>query len=234
MLAARERLLAWDFQMRRESPEAALYAFFWMALVEETLRDQYPESSWPPDGLRRIQNAFFYLLRDPNNDLWDDRGTPGTKEIRNQILIRAFRKGYGAAVKKLGENFEHWKWGTVHTAEFRNQSLGKSGIMPIERIFNRGPIAVSGGNTTVAVTGWDLKKPFEVKLIVSERMIMDLGDMGGSLMVHTTGQSGHPTNRHYADFIREWRDVRYHPSLWTRALVKAASSERLWLEPNER
>ena len=231
MTAARERLLAWDFQLRRESPEAALYGFFWMALVEETFRDQYPEKRWPPEGFGRLQNAFYYLLQEPRNPWWDDLGTPEVKESRDQILARAFYKGYRAAAKKLGEKFERWQWGKVHQAEFRNQSFGKSGIGPIERIFNRGPVSCPGGNTTVDVAQWDMKKPFEVKHIVSQRSIIDLGNLDNSLMMHTTGQSGHATHRHYDDFITAWRDVRYHPTLWERARVQKASRERLRLEP---
>ena len=231
MGAARERLLSWDFQLKRESPEAALYNFFWIALVEETFRDQYPEQRWPPEKNGRLENAFYYLLKDPQNGWWDDLGTPGVKETRDQILARAFRKGYRAAVKKMGANPEKWQWGKVHTAVFKNQSLGKSGIKPIENIFNRGPIEVPGGNTTVDVALWNLDKPFEVVHIASQRSIVDLGNLGGSLMVHTTGQSGHATHRHYDDFIRAWRDVLYHPTLWERSEVEKASREKLLLEP---
>ncbi|OHD74521.1 MAG: hypothetical protein A2V99_08525 [Spirochaetes bacterium RBG_16_67_19] len=231
MNAARERLLAWNFQMRRESPEAALFGFFWMALVEETFQDQYPEKRWPPEGSGRLQNSFYYLLHDPRNPWWDDLGTPEQQEERDLILARAFFKGYRAAAKELGDKFQKWQWGKVHTAVFRNQSLGTSGIKPLEAIFNRGPIPCPGGNTTVDVTAWDMKKPFKVKHIVSQRSIIDLGNLDGSLMMHTTGQSGHPTHRHYDDFIKPWRDVRYHPTLWDRASVRGASRERLRLQP---
>jgi penicillin amidase len=199
--------------------------------VEETFRDQYPEKRWPPGGTGRLQNSFYYLLRDPQNPWWDDLGTPERKEGRDLILARAFFKGYRAAAKKLGDKFEKWQWGEVHTAVFRNQSLGMSGIKPIEALFNRGPIACPGGNTTVDVNAWDMKKPFEVKHIVSQRSIIDLGNLDASLMMHTTGQSGHPTHRHYDDFIRPWRDVRYHPTLWDREAVRGASRERLRLQP---
>jgi penicillin amidase len=232
MAKARDRLLSWDFQMRRESPEAAMYAFFWMALIEETFRDQYPENLWPLDAWR-VQNTLVYLLKEPNDMWWDDAGTPGVKETRDQILSRAFRKGYRAAVKKMGRRFDGWQWGKVHRAEFRNQTFGDSGIKPIERIFNRGPIAAPGGLTTVDVAQWNLKKPFEVKHIVSQRAIIDLANLGNSLSVISTGQSGHPTNSHYDDFIRPWRDVRYHPTLWERSQVTAKARERLILQPKK-
>ncbi len=49
--------------------------------------------------------------------------------------------------------------------------------------------------------------------------------------MHVPGQSGHSRNRHYDDFIKPWRDVRYHPSLWERASVLKASREKLRLIP---
>ncbi len=228
---ARDRLLSWDFQMREDSPEAALYNFFWWALVEATFRDQFPENLWPLEAGSRVQQALYYLLKDPANPWWDDVRTPDVKETRDQILARAFRDGYRAAVGKLGDRFDRFRWGAVHTAEFRNQTLGESGIGLIERMFNRGPFGVPGNNTTVFVARWSTRDRFVVDVIPSERLIVDLGNLAGSLSVHTTGQSGHPFNRHYDDFIQPWRTVQYHPTLWERSQVLADSPERLLLEP---
>jgi penicillin amidase len=76
-----------------------------------------------------------------------------------------------------------------------------------------------------------MKKPFEIKYIASQRSVVDLGDLDNSRMMHTTGQSGHATHRHYDDFIEPWRDVRYHPTLWSLASVRKSSRERLRLLP---
>jgi penicillin amidase len=228
---ARERLLAWDNRMETESPEAALYSHFFIKLVEETFQDQYPESRWPPKLHGRLQNTFYYLLHDPGNPLWDDRRTPDKQEGRDEILVRAFRKGYRAAVEQLGERIDTWRWGDVHTVAFRNQTFGESGIGPIERIFNRGPAAVRGSNTEVCVAHWDMDEPFEVTSLSSQRAIYDLGDLGSSLLIHPTGQSGHPTHQHYDDYIEPWRKIEYHPGLWEREAVEAASRRPLVLRP---
>jgi penicillin amidase len=228
---ARERLLAWDKRMEMESAEAVLYGYFYIKLVEETFKDQYPESSWPPAASGRLQNAFFYLFSDPRNPWWDDQRTPEKRETRDEILVRAFRKGYRAAVKELGDRIDSWEWGKVHTALFRNQTFGQSGIAPIERIFNRGPVAVRGGNTQVSVAQWRIEEPFEVFHIASQRAIYDLGDLGASLMIHPTGQSGHPGHRHYGDFIEPWRQIEYHPTYWERSAVEKASRRPLVLRP---
>ena len=231
MEAARVRLLAWDFRMQRDSAEAVLYSCFWVKLLEETLRDQFPESLWPPDEGGRLQSTIYTLLQDPANPWWDDLGTAEVRESRDDILARAFVKGYRDAVKRAGDKMDKWRWGKLHTVEFRNATLGESGIGPIEAIFNRGPFEVQGGNTQVNSIHWSMKDPFKVNFVVSEREIVDLGDLSRSLSVHTTGQSGHPTHRHYDDYIDPWRNVEYHPTLWQRADVEKASRERLRLLP---
>ncbi|UCF95845.1 MAG: penicillin acylase family protein, partial [Spirochaetaceae bacterium] len=230
---ARDRLLAWNSRMEMDSPEAALYAYFFIKLVEETFKDQYPESSWPPSLSGRPQNAYYYLLSDPQNAWWDDLRTPDKLESRDEILVRAFRKGYRAAVKELGDKVESWEWGDVHTAVFRNQTFGKSGIGPIEGIFNRGPVAVRGSNTEVCVAHWKLDEPFDITSIASQRAIYDLGDLSASILIHPTGQSGHPTHRHYDDFIEPWRKIEYHPGLWERSAVVKASRRPLVLKPED-
>ena len=201
--------------MSGESGPAALYAFVWVQLVSEIFRDQYPEAAWPMTASSRAENAVHYLLLDPQNRLWDDITTPQERETRDQILVRAFRKGYKALVAKEGKDAGRWRWDKVHTITFVNRSLGKSGIPPIERIFNRGPYPLGGGPTQINANAWERSKPFDVTHIPSMRFIVDLGNLSAALSVHAPGQSGHPGHRHYADFVDIWRKVQYHPALWS-------------------
>ena len=230
---ARALLSAWDRRLEMDSAEAVLFGYFYIQLVEETFKDQYPENRWPPGIGGRTQNAFHYLLPDPDNVWWDDLRTPEQRESRDQILVRAFRKGYRAAEKKMGERIDKWEWGDVHTAVFRNQTFGASGIAPIERIFNRGPVAVRGGGIQVSLAMWDMEEPFEIYHIASQRAIYDMGDLSASVLIHPTGQSGHPAHRHYDDYIEPWRRIEYHPGLWDRADVEKSSPRPLVLKPKE-
>jgi penicillin amidase len=227
--AARDRLLAWDGQMPMDSPEAALYGYFWVALIESTFQDELPEYLSPDDG-SSTRTIFHNLLQDPGNPWWDDI-TTGETETRDDILARALEEGYAAGVAALGDNLDDWRWGEVHTALFANQTFGQSGIGLIEGIFNRGPVAVGGGSGAVNATGWEPADPFGVTMLPSMRQVIDLGDLSNSLMMHTTGQSGHPAHCHYDDFIDPWRLIDYHPTLWLRADVETASREHLTLVP---
>jgi penicillin amidase len=228
--AARDWLLKWDGQMAMDSPQAALYAHVWVALVDELFSDQLPDSM-EPDGGSRQQSAVYFLLSDPENVWWDNRDTPATLETRDEILASAFEKGYQATVDRLGADRGKWRWGDVHTATFENQTFGQSGIGLIESIFNRGPVATAGGNGQVNATSWSVNKPFVVSSVPSMREIIDLGDLSNSLMIHTTGQSGHAGHRHYDDFIDPWRLIQYHPTNWDRTDAEAGRSQTLTLTP---
>ena len=66
---------------------------------------------------------------------------------------------------------------------------------------------------------------------LSMRMIVDVANFDNSVTMHTTGQSGHPSSPHYNDMIDSWRMIEYHPMLWSRVKVEAATTERLILNP---
>ena len=61
------------------------------------------------------------------------------------------------------------------------------------------------------------------------REVIDLSDIGKGFLMHVPGQSGHSRNRHYDDFIKLWRDVQYHPSLYAREDVEANRQAKLVL-----
>ena len=47
---------------------------------------------------------------------------------------------------------ENWRWGALHQATFREETLGRSGIGPLEAYFNRGPVEVGGASGTIQNT----------------------------------------------------------------------------------
>jgi penicillin G amidase len=228
---ARDQLLDWDAQMHMDSPDAALYGLFWLELVHETYNDQLPDNLWPSGGAPS-QDSMYWLLQEPENPWWDDI-TTSKVETRDAILARAWSQGYTKGVEAYGADIDTWRWGTLHTATFENATLGKSGIDMIEGIFNRGPVAASGGSGIVNATNWSGSSPFDVSSVPSMRQIIDLGDLSNSLMVHTTGQSGHPNHKHYDDFIDPWRFIQYHSTLWMREAVEANAREHMTLKPTE-
>jgi penicillin amidase len=226
---ARDWLLEWDFQMHMDSPQAALYAFFWRQLKQDLFDDQLPEDV-STEGSQAMW-AIRLLLEDPENVWWDLAGPDDVVETRDDILSSAFREAYEGAVAALGEIRTEWSWGALHTATFVSNPLGASGIGPIEDMVNRGPVAASGSTEILNATGWRTDEGFEVVSLPSMRMIVDLSDWSQSVAINTTGESGHPYSPHYGDMIDLWRTIQYHPMLWTREQVEAAFTNRLVLTP---
>ncbi len=228
--AARDRLLNWDATMAPESPEAALYNYFWVELMNDTFNDQLPQNVWA-DGSGRNSETIYWLLQDNDNPWWDDVATAGVKETRDDILARAFIDGYKKGKNEQGGDFTRWQWGKMHTISFVESPLGQSGIGLIESIFNRGPFPVSGSEQVVNKIAWSTTSGFDASSAPALRQIVDLGNLGNTQLIFSTGQSGHPGDPHYDDFIQKWINVDYHPSLWNRADVEGGPNQHLTLQP---
>jgi len=172
------------------------------------------------------------LVKNPSAHWWDNVYTPAV-ETRNDIFVQALNGAYDLIAARQGNDMSKWRWGALHTATFENQTLGMSGIGVIERLFNRGPYETAGGGSIVNATGWstDESSLFQVQSLPSMRMIVDLSDLTGSLSTNTTGQSGHPYHKHYADQIDQWRTIGYAPMYWDRAQLEKASEGTLTLSP---
>jgi penicillin amidase len=227
--AARDRLGYWNAQMTFDSPEAALFNIFWVKLIANTFNDQLPQDLHPQGG-DSTSDSVYFLLKDPANPWWDDVRTADAIEQRDAILKVAFEQAYAESVKLFGNDLGKWSWGELHTITYVNDTLGKSGISLIENIFNRGPFPTHGSNSVVVQTCWDANDPYQVACVPALRQVIDLGDLGNSLMIHAPGQSGHPKDAHYDDFIELWRTFQYHPMIWMRAEAEQGKHEVLVLE----
>jgi penicillin amidase len=228
--AGRDRLLAWDAQMRLSSPEAAYFNIFWAHLLAETFHDQLPEDHYP-SGAHVTSDTIYFLLQSENDIWWDDLGTEGVGEDRDTILIQSLESAYAEGVETFGEDFDAWQWGELHTITYQNAVLGQAGISFIENLFNRGPYPTSGSESVIQKTCWSARTPYEVGCIPALRQVIDLGNLSNSRMVHNLGQSGHPMHPHYADFVDPWRLFEYHPSNWARFDIEAREHDVLVLQP---
>ena len=230
----RDQYLAnWDYQETVDSSSAALFEAFWWDLVSATFMDENIPEDYQPAGGSRSYEIMRNLVKDPNSAWWDDKKTTDKVETRDNIFARAFASAIKCELctNKFGSDISKWKWGELHSSTFRNGTLGKSGIAPIENLFNRGPFATNGGESIVNATGWDIYTTFEVNWLPSMRMIVDLSDLDKSISVHTTGQSGHAYHPHYIDMADLWRNIKYYPMWWNEDSVKKAAESTLNLIP---
>jgi penicillin G amidase len=227
---ALDLLKDWDYQARADSAAAAVYESFWRHLLKNTFNDELPEGYWPSGGDR-----WFEVMRNISADSlwWDDKSTTDAVETRDDILKRSFIDGVSELEDTLGRAPAKWKWGDLHVANFRNGTLGQSGLRPLEALFNRGPFPTSGGKSIVNATSWNSAEGYEVTNLPSMRMIVDLGDLNNSVTVHTTGQSGHAFHPHYDDMTALWANIQYYSMLWDQSTVISQSEGHLVLTPKE-
>jgi penicillin amidase len=227
---ARSLLEEWDFQATADSAPAALYASFWTHLLADTFNDDIPEKYWPEGG-----DTYFEVTRrivdDNNNRWWDDKSTTDKVETRDDIFAKALAEAVTEMEKTLGKDTSKWKWGDLHTATFRNGTLGESGISLIEDLFNRGPFPTGGGKSIVNATSWSTIDGYFVSDLPSMRMIVDLGNLNNSVTVHTTGQSGHAYYPHYDDMAPLWANIKYYSMWWEQESVVKDSEGHLKLTP---
>ncbi len=224
-------LASWDYQERADSQAAFVFESFWVNLLTDTFKDDLPKN-YRPGGGSRWYLVTRNLIQQPDSPWWDDKSTADKVETRDDIFVRAFSETVAQIEKEYGKDAAKWPaWGKLHTATFRNQTLGESGIGLIENLFNRGPFVTGGGESIVNATGWAMGRSFEVDWLPSEREIVDLGNLDASLALHTTGQSGHAYHPHYDDMIPLWADVQYQPMWWDRQSVIDHSEAHLRLTP---
>jgi penicillin amidase len=234
LVKMRDMLTGWDYQNQMDLAAPALYNAFWRAVLARTFHDKLPQDYWPDGG-----DAWFEIMRrlvqTPDSNWWDEKNTSAV-EKRDDILSMAFSDAVAEMEQILGKDTSRWKWGSLHTITFHNQSLGTSGVAPIEAIFNRGPYQTSGGGSIINATFWnaaetDPAKAYQVLWLPSERMIVDMSNLPVSLAVNTTGESGHAFHRNYDDQVDLWRKIQYHPMLWDQQQVEAVAKAHLVLTP---
>ncbi len=217
------------FQMNADSRGAALFASFWRHLALDVFRDELPKAVII-DGQDRWFEVMRHLLADPTNKWWDDVRTRNVIETRKDMITRALAE----AMTELGIDPSTGdggrSWGELHTLTLTNQSLGKSGIAVIERLFNRGPISVSGSSSVVVATSWQLDLGYDVTWLPSMRQVLDLSNWDNSTWVNLTGESGHAYSPHYVDQVDAWAAGRTYPWPFSVQAVRASAQDTLTLK----
>lgn len=220
-----------DADKTRDSASAAYYNAVWKHLMQYTF-DELP-ADMAPDGGSRWMIVVEQLLKDPKNDWWDDKTTPGVTEGSIEILKRALVDARLDLARKLGKVPATWRWGRLHQLELEHKVMSDDSIPGIIRdAFNRGGIELGGGNSIVNAYSWNASGPdYAVESGPSMRMVVDLSNLDSSVWVNSTGQSGHAYAPHYDDQIDAWVENESFAWPFSPGAVAAAKDEELVLKP---
>jgi penicillin amidase len=222
-------LNGWDFTEPVDSVAAAYFNVVWKNILMLTFHDQMPESVWP-DGGDRWFAVVARLLKNPDSPWWDDVKTDA-RETRDDILSEALVDARDELTILQAKDPNDWNWGRLHQLELENQSLGTSGIGPVEWLFNRGPFDLAGGTAVVDANGWDASKGYDVNYVPSMRMVVSLANFDDSRWVNLTGASGHAFDSNYSDQTGLWATGQTWSWVFTRDAVDSATDDTLILHP---
>lgn len=231
---AREILAGWDGALTADSVAGTLAT----RLGEKLVAGAYAEAAGPlglvvGEGPLATRPAELYLMRALPGVLRRaarrEDGWLGEGRTWESVLAAAWTATLRELEEAYGPDVGAWRYGRAHTLTLRHPL----GAVPLlGRALNRGPFPTGGGAHTVCM-GWVVPQQAGPPVYIgpSYRQICDTADWDNSRSMHATGQSGRPGSRHYADFVEPWLRLRYHPMLWSRARVEAASAHRLTLRP---
>jgi len=228
---AGEILSGWDFVMGEGSGPAAIFEVTFRKMMDNIFRDELGEAlfekylkttMFPPRAIR----AMFRK----GASSWFDNVTTPKKETMEDIMESSLTQALSELREKMGDDMEKWTWGKIHTLTFEHV-LGKK--KPLNYLFNLGPFPVPGSHLTVNKKQYPYEKPYNADHGVSQRMIVDLSDMAGSLRVLPTGESGHLKSPHYRDQISLYLGGRYHPAWPERNQAEKHKEGVLTLNPEE-
>ena len=231
--AARAALSDWDGTLSAASVGGMIYA----RLREHLLAEAYAEiaglndplglgafASLPLEGL--LVRAFPEVVRRcaARDDAWLGGGRSW-----DSVLANAWESALADMRAELGEDVAAWRYGRWHTLTI-GHPLGA--VPALARLLNRGPIPLGGDIDTICMGNKPRTSAGPPSYTApSYRQIIDVGAWDACQSVHPTGQSGHPASPHYADFLPEWRAVRYHPMPWSRERIKEHAAATLILTP---
>lgn len=218
-------LAEWD---RKSDPDSAGMAFFAVAtrqVIQRTFGDEIPDELGPGQGSDQFFSVLDSMIDDPNNPWWDDISTPQAED-RDQILSEALLGARKEITAVLAQDPDAWEWGKLHQLTLTHQTLGTSGIAPVERIFNISPKPVEGGSAVVSAWGWDRSgEDFSIVNGPTMRMVVDFADFDRSRWVNQSGTSGHAYHEHYADQLPLIVEGTTYEWTWSREAVDAAADD---------
>jgi penicillin amidase len=140
------------------------------------------------------------------------------REPHAKALGAALEEALSEIQRDLGADRKGWQWGRLHTITFRHPVMGDA-APPVPR--------PGDGNTVNSTSGSNFRQTNGA----SYRQILDVSDWDKSVMTTVPGESGDPRSPHYKDLLDDWSEGRYHPMVYSRKAVEAATIERITLGP---
>jgi acyl-homoserine-lactone acylase len=242
------RLMKFDGKLTASSADAALYSAFLHQSARETFLDELgPESSPAWQALVDTANNSYsaqadHLLGREDSPFWNDTRT-AQKEDKPAILARSLAGSVTLLESKLGSERSAWQWGKLHTYNWISETTQlaphmsasqRTSINALKGYLDRGPYPAGGDHSTLNVAAYQWGDNFDTWLIPAMRIVVDFGREEPLIGLNSSGQSGNPASKHYADGIDAWLKGNYMSfPFQSQNLDKVYGSRRLLLTPGK-
>ncbi|AUX41835.1 uncharacterized protein SOCE26_032600 [Sorangium cellulosum] len=228
--AAVAALGAWDGNAAASSQGAAVYEMLTLILLRNTVRDVIGPEEYaffaPNVFLTNQLSGLMDVLEDPRAPYFGIRAGVDPGVARDEAVRVALGEADAMLRDALGEDVSAWTWGEIHELTYNHPLAGED-----ER-FQVGTFPATGDAETVNLGGWfakvgilalppdDFEAAGGVRAALNQdalsatRLIWNLAPLEGSLGVMSTGFSGDPRSRHFADHAAAWRAGEIFPIQW--------------------
>ncbi len=226
-----DRLKNWTGSMDQHAPEPLIFTAWMRALTRRLAEDElgplFPEIAGPrPVFVERV-------YRDVDGaSVWCDIDKTPAVETCAEIAEAAFDDALAEIVATHGDRIEDWRWGSAHVAVHRHMPFG---LVPVLGMFTNIETETSGGSYTL-LRGLSTGKgetPYQNVHAAGLRAVYDFADLNRSLIIISTGQSGHPFSRWYDHLASLWAQGEMIPMSMDMADARAGAVGTMTLVPGE-
>lgn len=194
-----DKLSAWEGDYPLNSVEATIFHRWIYFFLKNTFEDELGSELFNQMLATHFSKRLIApLAAKPTSVWWDDVNTENTVETKDQIAQTSYNQAIASLEKDFGKNPEKWTWDRVHTLEHQHP-IGK--IKALRSFFNVGPFPVPGSREVINNMAFPYGESlfYNVGSGPSTRRIIDFSDVGNSISILPTGQSGNPLSPHYKD-----------------------------------
>jgi len=218
---ARQKLVAWDFVLDKNSVAAAIYVAW-----EKRMSAALLLKAVPAEGKKLIPYIPLSKIID-----WITAASSvfnNSTKSRDQFLITTLEESVSALEKKLGQNTSQWQYGQTNNHHVLISHPFSNAVNDSTRKkLNAGPLPRGGYGSSVGMTS----NSDNQQSGASFRMVADVSDWEKTMFTNTPGQSGNPSSPYYKNLFVGWANDEHFPVHFSRENIERAASEKIVLNP---
>lgn len=208
----------WDYTYGPSETAASIMDAFIMHLSRNVLQDEMGAETY---------NAFIEFSAQPvrilvrfiqdGSPFFDNVNTEQRETMEEQVIL-SMKQALDWLIEHRGSEPIEWRWELLHTLTLKaplfseaagSEDAPKALQLVTNNILEKGPFPVGGHAQSLNNGEYLWTDPFDMVLGPSIRRIIDFSDLGTTLSIMPTGQSGNPISQFYGDQTESWLNGEY-------------------------